>query len=79
MKFIELPISLFDRKLQDMGLPLNDIPVRLKVDPNQIVAYRDTPPNDEDNEVGDKTTIYLSSGESFRIELPMEEFERLLN
>lgn len=77
-RFIELPITIIDTKLQDMGLEDKGEIVPLKVKVASIEAYRKGYLDDFEGG-GECTCIYLSSSESFRVSMTLKDFETALS
>lgn len=81
MKFIELPIFLFDKKMEEIGIDADEQVASMMVNPSEIAAFRQSGDGSEkDGELTlHRTCIYLKGGESFIIGIEYERFKKLLN
>lgn len=73
--FVELPIYLIDGKLKDLDVPTEDIPAKLMVRTDAILAYREAM---HDNGDMSQTAIYLSTNDSYVIDMTYESFKQFI-
>ncbi len=72
MEFIKLPILLYDKKMDDLIGKSEDIPVDLYIKKDKIVGYRKALNED----MQERSSIYIEGGDSFLIELTITELEK---
>jgi hypothetical protein len=78
MNLIETECQLVDRKLQDMEINQDGIPVRFAFIKSQVESIREI--LDDDNEVKtDEVCIYFKSGESIIISMSFNELKQKLS
>jgi hypothetical protein len=75
--FLELPTSLYDTELEKMGMPLNYIPGTVFIKISEIAAFATQIGDDNEGNI-ERVNVFLSSGESFRIEMDMARFKKTL-
>lgn len=73
---VELPIFLIDKKLDDLGVDSEDIPCKLSVRTEHIIAYREAfKENPKGEEKLENIMIYLSNGQSFLVDIAYSKFK----
>lgn len=76
-RFLRLPIAVYDKHVKNLTGKENLYDSWIKINPHQIESYRPTNPEGEDDK--DTTMVYMKSGDSSMINMPVDEFEELLN
>jgi hypothetical protein len=72
--FIELPILLYDKKMDDLGIKTEDIPVSIYVKKDKIIAYRKS----FNDKMEERSCVYLEGNDSWIIELKIDELYKKL-
>lgn len=73
-RFIEVPIRLFSKKLEDVGVDDKGEPNTMWLNPFQICRFY---PNSEDGE--NIVTVVFKDGDTTSVYLPIDKFIELLN
>lgn len=74
---VELPIFLYDTKLEEMGVSGEDYVVKLNIELNEVVGVRERIENGEDKPCLKTCIIYTKFGESFQIGKGYEEMNNI--
>ncbi len=75
----ETKISVFDRKLEEITGIEKLVKVSMSFDVNKIVSFREDIEDGESETNKSNSVIYLTSGESFIIDIPYIKLKQLLN
>ncbi len=76
-RFYEFQVPLVHKQNEEMGKDIHpEIYAKVFVDLDTVVAFREA--EDEGVKMGQATLIYLSSGETFWITKPYEEFKKIM-
>ncbi len=73
--FVELPIYLIDGKLRDLDVPTEEIPAKLYVRVNSIIAVREAM---DDNDNLSKCIIHLEGGENYFVDKNYADITKIL-
>lgn len=76
-RFLKLPIAVYDKQVKNLTGKENIYDSWIKINPHQIESYRPTSPEGEDDK--ETTSLFMKSGDSTMIQMPVNEFEELLN
>ena len=77
-RFIKVPISIFNVKEKDLTGKENLEESYMKFLPFELALYRPTYTDDEKLDLT-ATTVILKCGDSTIVNMPIEDFEKLLN
>lgn len=74
MPLFKCKISCYDTVLTELGLPENIIWLDFAIKPEHIIGVKEMP----DGEEGEKSVIYVSSGDSFVTDVEYEEIVKIM-
>lgn len=75
-RFIRVPIRVFDKTAESMGVKGEDKDSYMLINPFNIICYR---PSSDPTDESHTTIIYDSSGGNTAVYMPLKEFESYLN
>lgn len=77
MNSIELPISLINERLEDLGCNQTGLDAKITVNIDRIESFREGS-QEEDDEL-DKTQVVMQSGDNFLVNMKYAKLKKLLN
>lgn len=79
MNWFKCKLDLCDKaELEATGKFRKEREVKLCIDLEHVIAFREAPKDEDDENDMEGTVVYLRSGENFTINMPFKDFEALV-